>query len=103
MTSEVNVEHLPQIRNNPVHAFDLWVENLEFYGRNQSLMQMTVCARWLLTDLWADSGMATLEVELPTGFVSRKDVLKSLAPRSRFPVFRNRNTRQFVVISFNKV
>ena len=45
MTSRVNVEYTHLIRQPSVHAFNLWVEELHFYGRNFSHMFMNVCAR----------------------------------------------------------
>ena len=46
MTSTVNVEYAHQIRNPSVHAFNLWIDKLEFHGRNFSHMSMSVCARY---------------------------------------------------------
>lgn len=51
----------------PVKAFDLNVKST-YSGRNSSNLMMEVCVRWALTSESPRSGMAVLEVPLPTGY-----------------------------------
>ncbi|XP_067144276.1 CD109 antigen-like [Centruroides vittatus] len=52
---------------SPVPAFDLTIR--EFYhGRNKSHMNIECCAKWLLTSESPTSGVAVIEILLPTGY-----------------------------------
>ena len=47
LSTKYNVEYIDQLRKPFQRAFDLNVENLHFWGRNASHMEMTVCARYV--------------------------------------------------------
>lgn len=57
-----------------IKAFDLDVRP-SYSGRNSSNMHMDICARWTLLTESPRSGMAVLEVPLPTGYMISQSVL----------------------------
>ncbi|KAI0207911.1 Complement C3 [Lamellibrachia satsuma] len=76
MSTKVNVEHPEQIEQPPERSFDLEVDNLLFWGRNGSHMEMNICIRWVRTDIAPNSGAAVLEVDIPTGYHVKWAVLQ---------------------------
>lgn len=60
-----------------VKAFDLDIRP-SYSGRNSSNMNMDICARWTLTSESPRSGMAVLEVPIPTGYMISQNVLDRL-------------------------
>ncbi|GBL84952.1 hypothetical protein AVEN_217090-1, partial [Araneus ventricosus] len=55
----------------PVPSFDLNVRGY-FHGRNKSHMNIKSCARWTYTDESPTSGVAVVEITLPTGYYMHK-------------------------------
>uniref|UniRef100_A0A1Q3G198 Putative alpha-macroglobulin n=1 Tax=Culex tarsalis TaxID=7177 RepID=A0A1Q3G198_CULTA len=60
----------------PVKAFDLTTRTI-FHGRNQSHISYVVCQRWTNTDESIRSGMAVLDVAVPTGYMIQQQKLDS--------------------------
>lgn len=60
----------------PVRAFDLSVQ-LKAYGRNSSHLEFRSCQRWTLLAEGYSSGMAVLEVTIPTGYLIQQQELDS--------------------------
>ena len=58
---------------------------------------------WTLTDRSPDSGSVTLEVDVPTGFFVRKDILRKYQKLSRLPIARYRHTKHLVTASLDAV
>ncbi|XP_055892053.1 C3 and PZP-like alpha-2-macroglobulin domain-containing protein 8 isoform X3 [Biomphalaria glabrata] len=95
LTTTVNVEYMwlqkkPMRPNNdpneePIKFFDLIVEDLRFSGRNDSIMEMTNCVSWLYTEKSLTSGLAVLEVDIPTGYVVMNDTLRDYVRSNRVP------------------
>ena len=46
MQSSANIEHFDLLDNPDYEAFDFEFENLEFWGRNGSHLNMTACYRF---------------------------------------------------------
>ncbi|RUS72984.1 hypothetical protein EGW08_019249, partial [Elysia chlorotica] len=65
-----------------IKFFDLIVDNLWFGGRNDSIMEMTSCVSWVYQTKSLTSGLAVLEVDIPTGYVVMNDTLRDYV-RSR--------------------
>ncbi|RUS75425.1 hypothetical protein EGW08_016804 [Elysia chlorotica] len=65
-----------------IKFFDLIVDNLWFGGRNDSIMEMTNCVSWVYQTKSLTSGLAVLEVDIPTGYVVMNDTLRDYV-RSR--------------------
>ncbi|KFM63961.1 CD109 antigen, partial [Stegodyphus mimosarum] len=65
----------------PVKAFDLKVRGY-YFGRNSSHIEISSCQRWTLLEESPRSGMAVLEVNIPTGYVVQQQTLDSYV-RSR--------------------
>ncbi|XP_035228581.1 ovostatin-like [Stegodyphus dumicola] len=60
----------------PVKAFDLKVRGY-YFGRNSSHIEISSCQRWTLLEESPRSGMAVLEVNIPTGYVVQQQTLDS--------------------------
>lgn len=60
----------------PVRAFDLDVQ-MSAYGRNSSHLVFRSCQRWILSRESHSSGMAVLEVTIPTGYMIQQQELDS--------------------------
>ncbi|XP_058120084.1 CD109 antigen [Anopheles ziemanni] len=60
----------------PVPAFELTTSTL-FHGRNQSHISYVICQRWIYTEESIRSGMAVLDVAVPTGYMIQQQKLDS--------------------------
>ncbi|KAI0235992.1 hypothetical protein LSAT2_013430 [Lamellibrachia satsuma] len=100
LSTKYNVEYIDMLRKPFRKAFDLQVENLNFWGRNASHMEMTVCARWVRTDIAPTSGAAVLEVDIPTGYHTQKQLLRRHQWTGPIYSLRSRFTKQKVVLYF---
>ncbi|CAH1797576.1 unnamed protein product [Owenia fusiformis] len=79
LESQVNVEYAHQ-QNQPIDWFyDLEPGNIEWTGRNFSIMHMSVCARWRRLDIANQTGFTNIEVHLPTGYRAFDDWLNNYA------------------------
>ncbi|CAG9820933.1 unnamed protein product [Phaedon cochleariae] len=58
----------------PVPAFDLWTKQY-FYGRNQSHITYVTCQRWTHLNESERSGLAVLDVTIPTGYIIQQQDL----------------------------
>lgn len=65
----------------PVKAFDLQVY-MTADGRNSSVLHLRSCQHWTLTEESQTSGMAVLEVTIPTGYLIQQNDLDLLVNRS---------------------
>ncbi|CAH0713091.1 unnamed protein product, partial [Brenthis ino] len=85
----------------PLRAFDL-LANAHYYGRNQSHIRYQTCASWTLTQESPRSGMAVLEVSIPTGYMIQQQRLDSyVLSRSVHLLQRARYTPEKVVFYFD--
>jgi len=89
MTTTVNVEY-PHLIKMPqkvdmsdssndadrVQFFDLMVDKILWHGRNFSIMEMHPCARWTYLERSLTSGMAVLEIDIPSGYIVMNDTLR---------------------------
>ncbi|GFW23832.1 ovostatin [Trichonephila clavipes] len=66
----------------PVDAFSLKVKGY-YFGRNSSHVEITSCQRWTLLDESEKSGMAVLEVDIPTGYVIQQQKLDAYVHSGR--------------------
>ncbi|XP_034950028.1 CD109 antigen [Chelonus insularis] len=74
MSVQYNVD-LPKFQTQPpVRAFDLNVKHHP-YGRNQSHITYRSCQRWTNTNESVRSGMAVLDVTIPTGYIIQQQNL----------------------------
>jgi hypothetical protein len=103
--TEVNVEHPWQLAPLPNGSFfDLSVEHLLFHGKNNSIMDMTVCARYINSALLRmvcrnasptycrgigqSPELAVLEIGMPTGYIATNDVLRKYVQSHEVPGLR---------------
>ncbi|XP_050702984.1 LOW QUALITY PROTEIN: CD109 antigen-like [Eriocheir sinensis] len=76
----VDVE--PLLDYPPVPAFDFSVYS-EFYGRNNSHLRFTACQRWTNLEESETSGVAVVEVHLPSGYyVMQDDLIRLVESRT---------------------
>ena len=75
LTTQYNVDHDFQLLQPPVEAFDLSVD-MTFSGRNKSRIAIKSCAKWILTKERHTSGVAVLELTLPTGYWQNPAVIE---------------------------
>ncbi|XP_060805697.1 CD109 antigen isoform X2 [Amyelois transitella] len=59
----------------PVPAFSLHTQPLRYYGRNQSHIEFQSCASWTLLSESPRSGLAVLDVAIPTGYMIQQQRL----------------------------
>ncbi|XP_068231654.1 CD109 antigen-like [Palaemon carinicauda] len=68
------VDYEPQIDYPPVPAFDFTVET-KFFGRNNSHLAITTCSKWTDVEESETSGVAVVEIHLPSGYYVMQDDL----------------------------
>lgn len=78
---EYNVDWAHLQIQPPVKAFDLQV-HMSSDGRNSSILMFRSCQFWTLTSESQTSGMAVLEVTIPTGYLIQQNDLDLLVNRS---------------------
>ncbi|XP_073953212.1 macroglobulin complement-related isoform X2 [Choristoneura fumiferana] len=84
MSVQYNVD-IPRFQTDPpLRAFALAAQ-ARFYGRNQSHIEYQTCASWTLTSESPRSGLAVLDVGIPTGYMVQQQRLDAyvLARRVR--------------------
>ncbi|XP_064599225.1 CD109 antigen-like [Liolophura sinensis] len=83
-----NVEYPWKVKPPNITTFDLMVDRMDWGGRNNSVLELTVCTRWLLLQKSVHSGLAVMEIEIPTGFVVMNDTLRSYVQSKAIPTLR---------------
>lgn len=78
MDTSVHLEKPYQVEaiGPPYASFDIVVESQRFWGRNASHMELSICFKWLRTDLSPVSGMAVVIVDIPTGYIISRDTIE---------------------------
>ncbi|KAK0087516.1 hypothetical protein PV326_005160 [Microctonus aethiopoides] len=74
MSVQYNVDIKKFQTQPPVKAFDLIVKP-NFYGRNQSHIRYESCQSWTNINESSRSGMAVLDVAIPTGYIIQQQTL----------------------------
>ncbi|XP_058448423.1 CD109 antigen [Malaya genurostris] len=74
MHVEYSVDSTKFQTSPPVTAFDLTTRTI-FHGRNQSHISYVICQRWTNTQESIRSGMAVLDVAVPTGYMIQQQKL----------------------------
>ncbi|XP_076278981.1 macroglobulin complement-related [Lasioglossum baleicum] len=74
MSVQYNVDIAKFQTQPPVKSFDL-VTRANFHGRNQSHISYLSCQRWTNTNESSRSGMAVLDVAIPTGYIIQQQTL----------------------------
>jgi len=89
LSTEVNVEYPDQILPAAQqHYFDVNISS-SYRGANFSVMTQTACARWARSeDISETSGLATMEVHLPSGYVITNDILRAYVQSGDVPTLR---------------
>ncbi|KAK7114537.1 CD109 antigen-like [Littorina saxatilis] len=87
LTTTVNVEYPHLLKqteredmndrdSDPIQFFDLMIDRIQWHGRNFSIMEMYPCARWIYTERSLTSGLAVMEIDIPSGYVVMNDTLR---------------------------
>lgn len=87
LTTTVHVEYPWLLKKtvDEIQFFELTAENTRFTGRNDSIMEMTPCVRWVYTERSQQSGLTVLEIDLPTGFVIMNHTLRDYVRSKQVP------------------
>ncbi|XP_076370636.1 CD109 antigen-like isoform X2 [Tachypleus tridentatus] len=67
LSGEYNVDQPQLLIPPPLKAFSLWVRG-HFFGRNHSHMTFQSCQSWTNQDESHASGLAVLQIDIPTGY-----------------------------------
>lgn len=73
LTSQYNVDRIHLQTPPPVEAFSLKIRHYA-HGRNNSHINFHSCQKWINKESYV-SGMAVLEVEIPTGYIIQQQTL----------------------------
>ena len=85
----VNVEYPNLQEPQPIaNFFKVYTLAPEYAGKNFSIMHVTCCAQWMRPELSNHSGMAVIEIDVPTGYVITNDVLRAYAQSGDVPLLR---------------
>ncbi|XP_022256776.1 CD109 antigen-like [Limulus polyphemus] len=84
---QYNVDRDFLLLQPPVHSFDLSV-TAQYHGRNKSHLNIESCARWKLLSESPTSGMAVIEITLPTGYMMYKPIMDSYVRKEVVPRLR---------------
>ena len=74
LSVQYNVDDEHYLTAPPLRAFDL-VSWGNFYGRNQSHIEYISCAKWISINESPRSGLAVLDVTIPTGYIIQQQKL----------------------------
>ncbi|XP_046595942.1 CD109 antigen isoform X1 [Neodiprion lecontei] len=74
MSVQYNVDIKKFQTQPPIRAFDL-ITRANFHGRNQSHITYTSCQKWINVNESTRSGMAVLDVTIPTGYIIQQQNL----------------------------
>ncbi|ELT94901.1 hypothetical protein CAPTEDRAFT_205407 [Capitella teleta] len=101
MATSVNVEYENQILPAAEGKyFDIHIEHFNFTGRNFSIIEITPCAMWSRGDISPRSGLAVIELHVPTGYVVTNDVLRAYAQSGEVPTLRRAETYDRKVVFY---
>lgn len=85
MSVQYNVDIARFQTQPPVPAFDLLAQPLRYYGRNQSHIEFQSCASWTLVEESPRSGLAVMDVAIPTGYMIQQQRLDAYVLSRRVP------------------
>lgn len=103
MHVQYNVDNQKWQTAPPVRAFDLRTQTY-FHGRNQSHISYLSCQRWINTNESQRSGMAVLDVTIPTGYIIQQQKLDAyILSRQVKQLHRARFQERKVLFYFNYV
>lgn len=76
-TQQVNMDdHSDPAKVAHIQFFDLRVDDMQWHGRNFSVMEMRPCVSWIYTAQGLTTGLSVLEIDIPTGFIIMNDTLR---------------------------
>ncbi|XP_071092281.1 CD109 antigen-like [Haliotis cracherodii] len=90
LTTTVNVEYpiLLKPTQDGIKFFDLMIDYINFSGRNASIMEMSPCVSWAYTEKSLTSGLAVLEIDIPTGYMIMNNTLREYVQSGIVPNLR---------------
>ncbi|XP_013794547.1 CD109 antigen-like [Limulus polyphemus] len=84
---QYNVDRDFLLLQPPLESFDLSVA-AHYHGRNKSHLNIESCARWKLLSESPTSGVAVIEITLPTGYMIYKPIMDSYVRKEVVPRLR---------------
>ncbi|XP_046585013.1 LOW QUALITY PROTEIN: murinoglobulin-1-like [Haliotis rubra] len=90
LTTTVNVEYpwLLKPTQDEQKFFDLMIDYYTFTGRNGSIFEMSPCVSWAYTEKSLTSGLAVLEIDIPTGYMVMNNTLREYVQSGIVPNLR---------------
>ncbi|XP_048253504.1 CD109 antigen-like [Haliotis rufescens] len=90
LTTTGNVEYplLLKPTQDGIRFFDLIIDSIYFSGRNFSVMHMSPCVSWEYTEKSLSSGLAVLEIDIPTGYIIMNNTLREYVQSGIVPNLR---------------
>ncbi|KAL4235441.1 endopeptidase inhibitor [Mactra antiquata] len=87
LTTTVNVEYgfLLKETQDQIQFFELTSDYTRFTGRNESVLLMTPCVRWVYLEKSQQSGLTVLEIDIPTGYVIMNHTLRDYVQNGGVP------------------
>ncbi|XP_022237429.1 CD109 antigen-like [Limulus polyphemus] len=92
LSSQYNVDSPKLLTSPPVNAFSLLVRG-HFFGRNSSHITFQTCQRWTNQAESQESGLAVLEMSIPTGYAVLQRELDSYVQSGQVKNLRQANYR----------
>lgn len=95
METQMNVEWPEMIEPQALeHYFDVTVHvGAQHQMRNASFIILQPCARWVRPDISNQSGMAVIELDIPSGYRITMDVLRAYAASGEVPTLHRAELR----------
>lgn len=84
LNAQYNVDRDFQLQQPPIPSFDIDVY-MTYSGRNKSRIAIKSCAKWLLTNMRRTSGIAVMELTVPTGYQQNKAAIDRYVQRRVVP------------------
>ena len=78
------VDKSEQLLPGPIGAFEFNVY-VAATGRNKSVLSYRACGKWLLEEVSPTSGIAVMEIDIPTGYLQYRPVIDDLVTHKLYP------------------
>ncbi|XP_050694367.1 pregnancy zone protein-like [Eriocheir sinensis] len=103
LTSKYHVADLHHLTSPPTPAFRL-MTRATWHGHNGSALTFATCVRWMFREGGDNSGVAVLEVTVPTGYGTSAEALRRLVVEGKVPNLRRADfTERRITFFFEKL
>ena len=99
LTSKYHIADPEHLTSPPTPAFRI-LTRATWHGHNGSALTFATCVRWLFREAGDSSGVSVLEVTVPTGYGTSKDVLRKLVLEGKVPHLRRAEFKERKIMFF---